>query len=169
MHWRRGVTIQLLSAGDFDEILEVINLAAAAYDGVIPPDRWQSPYMSAGYLTNEITDGVRFYGAVDDGRIEGVMGIQDRGEVMLVRHAYTRPEAQRRGIGSRLIRHIFDRCSKPLLVGTWAAATWAVRFYERHGFTLVTEAATVRLLETYWSIPARQIETSVVLVRDGAA
>ena len=121
--------------------------------------------MSRTYLEGELEDGVRFFGFEQASRLFGVMGIQDRGAVTLIRHAYTVPEAQRKGIGSALIRHIIGAVSKPLLVGTWADAAWAVTFYENHGFSLVSTEEKNRLLRTYWTIPQRQIDTSVVLVR----
>jgi len=148
---------------DFDAMLAIINDAAQAYRGVIPVDRWHDPYMSADELTNEIIAGVVFWVAEQDGRLSGVMGIQDKGEVALVRHAYVAPTMQRSGVGSRLLRHVESLVDKPMLIGTWAAASWAIEFYRRNGFTLVASHDKDHLLQTYWSIPARQIETSVVL------
>ena len=146
-----------------DALLAIVNDAAEAYRGVIPADRWHEPYMPHAELESEIADGVEFWGAEEDGRLLGVMGIQDRGEVALVRHAYVAPDAQRRGVGRSLLRHVQDLAHKPVLVGTWAAAAWAIAFYRRNGFALVPEARKVALLRKYWSIPERQIETSVVL------
>ena len=154
---RRGVE------GDFPEILEIINDAARAYRGVIPADRWHEPYMSGDQLESEIADGVAFWIADDDGRLTGVMGIQDRDEVVLVRHAYVASTAQRSGVGTTLLRHLETLVDKPILIGTWAAATWAIDFYQRNGFELVSGDVKNDLLRTYWSIPERQIETSVVL------
>ena len=144
-------------------MLAIVNDAARAYRGVIPPDRWHEPYMSADELASEIADGVDFRIAEVEGRAAGVMGIQDRGDVALVRHAYVSSEVQQRGIGSALLRDVLARTAKPVLIGTWAAATWAIAFYERHGFVVVPAGVKERLLRTYWSIPARQVETSVVL------
>ncbi len=148
---------------DLDRMLEIINAAAVVYAGHIPDDRYHQPYMTSGELRREIADGVIFYGVDDDTGLVAVMGYQDRNEVALIRHAYTLPECQGFGHGSILIRHLRDLADKTLLVGTWRAATWAIRFYENRGFTLVDESEKTRLLENYWNIPERQIETSVVL------
>ena len=148
---------------DFDDILAIINDAARAYRGVIPDDRWHDPYMAAGALAGEIADGVSFWVAQDAGRLVGVMGMQDRDDVTLIRHAYVATACQRSGIGARLLRHIETLADRPVLIGTWAAATWAIDFYLRNGFSLVAGEEKDRLLRKYWSIPARQIETSVVL------
>lgn len=148
---------------DFGAILAIINDAASAYRGVIPADRWHEPYMSASELESEIARGVVFWVVEDGGRLSGVMGIQDKGDVTLVRHAYVASTTQRSGVGTKLLRHVETLVDKPILIGTWAAATWAVEFYQRNGFTLVPSDDKDRLLQTYWSIPARQIETSVVL------
>ena len=144
-------------------ILEIVNAAAEAYRGVIPDDRWHEPYMSLAELQGEIADGVVFWGFEDDGELIGVMGIQSVGDVDLIRHAYVRPGSQQRGVGGELIRHLRGSTERQLLVGTWAAAEWAIRFYVRHGFELVTPERKRLLLETYWTVPERQIETSVVL------
>lgn len=146
-----------------DVLLEIVNDAARAYRGVIPADRWHEPYMPRAELEAEIADGVVFWGAEEHGRLLGVMGIQDRGEVALVRHAYVASDAQRKGVGRSLLRHVQGLAQKPLLVGTWAAAEWAIAFYLRNGFTLVADKQKDALLRRYWSIPERQIETSVVL------
>jgi GNAT superfamily N-acetyltransferase len=144
-------------------VLEIVNAAAAAYRGAIPADRWHEPYMSAEELDREIAAGVVFLGCDSGGRLAGVMGIQAVRDVDLIRHAYVRPEHQGEGIGRRLLEHLTSRAERPLLVGTWATAEWAVRFYERNGFELVAPAEKDRLLTTYWNIPERQVETSVVL------
>jgi len=144
-------------------LLAIVNAAAQAYRGVIPADRWHEPYMPLEELEAEIAAGVAFWGAQDDARLLGVMGIQDKGEVALVRHAYVAPGAQRQGVGRSLLRHVQGLARKPLLVGTWAAASWAIEFYRRNGFRLVAGERKDALLRRYWSIPARQIETSVVL------
>jgi N-acetylglutamate synthase-like GNAT family acetyltransferase len=149
--------------GDRAGMLAIVNAAAQAYKGVIPADRWQEPYMPAEELDSEIAHGVVFWVAEDEGRLLGIMGIQDKGDVALVRHAYVAPGAQRQGIGASLLRHVQGLTKKPVLVGTWADASWAVDFYRRNGFTVVSAAEKDRLLRKYWSIPARQVETSVVL------
>jgi GNAT superfamily N-acetyltransferase len=146
-----------------DEILAIVNAAAEAYQGVIPADRWHEPYMSAAELDQEIASGVRFWGYEDGGELIGVMGIQPVRDVHLIRHAYVRPAAQGRGFGTELLRHLRAETEGPMLVGTWADASWAISFYERHGFELVSPEEKVRLLREYWSIPDRQTETSVVL------
>jgi len=148
---------------DFAAILAIVNDAARAYRGVIPADRWHEPYMSADELAGEIADGVVFWVAEQEGSLTGVMGIQDKGDVALVRHAYVAPTTQRSGVGTTLLRHVESLVDKPILIGTWAAASWAVEFYRRNGYTLVETSEKDRLLRTYWSIPDRQIETSVVL------
>lgn len=152
-----------LRADERDALLQIVNDAAQAYRGVIPADRWHEPYMARAALEAEIADGVEFWGAEEVGRLLGVMGIQDRGEVALVRHAYVAPEAQRKGVGRALLAHVQGLARKPLLVGTWAAAEWAIAFYRRNGFALVADERKDALLRKYWSIPERQIETSVVL------
>jgi GNAT superfamily N-acetyltransferase len=157
--------IQALVDEDNDVILEIINSAAsAAYKGVIPADCWKEPYMPREELLEEVAAGVRFWGYRAAGQLAGVMGRQDLGEVVLIRHAYTLPAYQRQGIGGKLLAHLRRGATKPILVGTWAAAWWAIRFYQHHGFRLVTPAEKDRLLTTYWSISLRQTETSVVLV-----
>ncbi len=148
---------------DVPAILGVVNDAAQAYRGVIPADRWHEPYMPKEELEKEISDGVAFWVAEEEGGLLGVMGIQDKGDVALVRHAYVAPATQGKGVGTRLLRHVGGLGDKPILIGTWAAASWAIEFYERNGFTVVPDGEKDRLLRTYWSIPARQIETSVVL------
>jgi GNAT superfamily N-acetyltransferase len=142
-------------------ILAIVNAAAEAYRGVIPADRWHEPYMPADELDAEIAAGVAFHGYEEDGALLGIMGIQPVRDVDLIRHAYVAPAAQGRGIGGALLAHLTATTNRTILVGTWAAAEWAIRFYRRHGF----EPATQDLLRTYWSIPERQIETSVVLMR----
>ena len=144
-------------------ILAIVNAAAEAYRGVIPPDRWHEPYMEASELDAEIAAGVEFWGYEADGDLIGAMGIQSVGEVDLIRHAYVVPGSQRRGVGSALLEHLRKRTDHRILVGTWAAADWAIRFYERHGFELVSPQLKDTLLRTYWTIPERQVETSVVL------
>lgn len=155
------------SETDIVQICEVINEAAEAYRGVIPGDCWRDPYMSLQELGGEIDSGVAFYGYREGGALAGVMGTQDVQDVTLIRHAYVRPQHQGRGIGHALLTHLLSRASRPVLVGTWTSATWAVRFYEGHGFTATTRAETRRLLHRYWSVPPRQVEASSVLVGPG--
>jgi GNAT superfamily N-acetyltransferase len=144
-------------------ILEIVNAAAEVYRGAIPADRWHEPYMPAQELDEEIAAGVAFWGYEDGGELLGVMGIQPVQDVDLIRHAYVRPASQGRGIGGALLDHLMRSATRRVLVGTWAAAEWAIRFYRRHGFESVGRTRTAELLRTYWSIPERQIETSVVL------
>jgi GNAT superfamily N-acetyltransferase len=146
-----------------DAILTIVNAAAEAYRGVIPADRWHEPYMPADELDAEITAGVVFWGYEDGGELIGVMGIQPVADVDLIRHAYVQPAAQGRGIGGALLEHLMSAATRRVLVGTWAAAEWAIGFYRRHGFVQVGPEEKTRLLQTYWTIPERQIETSVVL------
>ena len=144
-------------------IFGIINAAAEAYRGVIPDDCWHEPYMSQEALHAEISAGVVFLGCEVDNRLVGVMGMQLVNDVNLIRHAYVLPDCQGLGIGTALIMDICRRADRQLLVGTWAAVTWAIKFYERHGFRLVSEQDKARLLRTYWTVSDRQIETSVVL------
>ena len=148
-------------------ILAIVNAAAVAYRGVIPADRWHEPYMSARELDSEIDAGVVFWGSEADGALVGVMGIQPVRDVDLIRHAYVLPGNQRLGVGSALIEHLRGLSDRPMLVGTWAAAEWAINFYRRHGFELVSPERKTALLKSYWTIPERQIETSVVLASSG--
>ncbi|HEX7812423.1 MAG TPA: GNAT family N-acetyltransferase [Burkholderiales bacterium] len=156
--------IRSCSDADFDAIHEIINDAAAAYRGVIPADRWHEPYMGREALAAEMAAGVRFWGWEEAGRLVGVMGIQDVRDVTLIRHAYVRTAQRGGGIGGKLLAHLRSLTERPLLIGTWAAARWAIGFYEKHGFRVVGEAEKTALLKKYWSIPDRQVETSVVLV-----
>jgi GNAT superfamily N-acetyltransferase len=144
-------------------ILAIVNAAAVAYRGVIPPDRWHEPYMDLDELDAEIAAGVAFSGYVMDGGLVGVMGVQPVDDVELIRHAYVLPGSQRHGVGAALLLHLRRQTTKRMLVGTWTAAEWAIRFYQRNGFELVSPGRKTELLKTYWSIPDRQIETSVVL------
>nr|ABZ07485.1 putative acetyltransferase (GNAT) family protein [uncultured marine microorganism HF4000_ANIW137G21] len=148
---------------DFEAIYEIINDAAQAYRGIIPPDRWHDPYMPRKELLEEISSGVVFLGYEKEGELVGVMGTQDLQDVTLIRHAYVRTAHRNQGIGGELLGQIMDRATRPVLIGTWAAAFWAIRFYERHGFTVVSPGEKERLLRKYWSLPDRQIVTSVVL------
>jgi GNAT superfamily N-acetyltransferase len=149
--------------GDKDAMLAIVNAAAEAYRGVIPADRCHTPYMTAAELASELADGVRFSGVNVGGDWVGVMGVQPRRNVDLIRHAYVLPAWQGRGVGSRLLDQLCRGADRPVLVGTWAAADWAIRFYERHGFVRVGDAEVAPLLRTYWQVPERQIATSVVL------
>jgi GNAT superfamily N-acetyltransferase len=158
-----GAMIRRCGEVDIPAICAVVNDAAEAYRGVIPADRWHEPYMPEGVLRGEIAAGVLFWGAVAGGRLVGVMGLQDVQDVALIRHAYVATAARRHGVGGELLQHLLAQTDRPILVGTWAAATWAIRFYEKHGFALTAPAEKARLLRRYWSIPDRQIETSVVL------
>jgi GNAT superfamily N-acetyltransferase len=144
-------------------ILAIVNAAAEAYRGAIPADRWHEPYMDGRELEGEIAAGVAFWGYEDDGALIGVMGIQPVGDVDLIRHAYVLPGSQGRGVGRELLVHLRGLSARRMLVGTWAAAEWAIRFYCRNGFEQVSPQQRTDLLTTYWSIPDRQIETSVVL------
>ena len=149
---------------DFDEIWAIINDGAQAYKGNIPADRWTEPYMSREKLQHEIDEGVVFWGYEEAGTLVGVTGIQPVQDVTLIRHAYVRTGSQKRGIGASLLAHLLEMAKGPVLIGTWADAAWAIRFYERHGFQVVGSEEKNRLLKKYWRIPERQMETSVVLV-----
>jgi len=155
--------IRKSETADLPQIISIVNDAAQAYRGVIPTDRWHEPYMPMDELESEIAHGVVFWVAEDDARLLGVMGIQDKDAVALVRHAYVTTTTQRKGVGTSLLRHVASLTDKPILIGTWADASWAIEFYRRNGFTVVPHDHKERLLRTYWSIPERQIETSVVL------
>jgi GNAT superfamily N-acetyltransferase len=144
-------------------ILAIVNTAAEAYRGVIPADRWHEPYMAREELDREIADGVAFWGYEDEGALIGIMGIQPVRDVELIRHAYVAPGSQRQGVGGALLDHLAASATRRMLVGTWAAAGWAIRFYERHGFERASRERGAELLRAYWTIPERQIETSVVL------
>ncbi len=159
--------IRRCEQADFEAILAIVNEAARAYDGVIPADRYHEPYMPAEELRGEIGAGVEFWAWEEAGALLGVMGVQDVKDVTLIRHAYVRTARQRRGIGARLLAHLRLRTARPLLVGTWADAAWAIRFYQKHGFELTSAEQKAALLRRYWSVPARQIETSVVLAERG--
>lgn len=149
---------------DFDEIFDVINDAAIAYKGVIPPDRWHEPYMAREELKAQMQEGVSFSCYVEDDEIVGVMGIQEKGDVALIRHAYVRTKRRKSGIGTLLLQELTKGSTNPILIGTWKAATWAIGFYEKQGFHVVGEEESNQLLKEYWSIPDRQAHTSVVLV-----
>ena len=148
---------------DFDTIHAIINDGAQAYKGVIPADRWTEPYMSRDTLRHEIDDGVVFWGHEDAGALAGVMGLQDVQDVTLIRHAYVRTASRNQGIGGTLLSHLRTITTRPVLIGTWADAVWAIGFYEKHGFRIVDPQEKNGLLKKYWNIPDRQVETSVVL------
>ncbi len=148
---------------DFDSIYSIINEAAQVYRGVIPEDRWKEPYMSGDELQREIDEGVLFWGYQEGAELVGVMGIQHVQDVTLIRHAYIRPANQNQGVGGKLLSELRTHTDRQILIGTWAAAVWAIRFYEKNGFRPVSPQEKDRLLKKYWSIPKRQVETSVVL------
>ena len=150
-------------AADFEDIYQIINDAAQAYKDFIPADRWHVPYMPREELREEISAGVAFLGYEEDGRLAGVMGTQDVEDVTLIRHAYVRTDRRNRGIGGQLLARIMAGATQPVLIGTWADAVWAVHFYERRGFEVVSTQEKARLLRRYWTVPDRQVETSVVL------
>ena len=156
--------IRRCDARDFSLIFTIINDGARAYKGIIPADCWTEPYMSRRQLKHEIDEGVIFWGYEEGGGLLGVMGIQKVKDVTLIRHAYVRTGSQKRGIGARLLSHLLDLTNSPVLIGTWADAVWAIRFYERYGFQKVGSEEKDALLKKYWTVPERQIETSVVLV-----
>jgi GNAT superfamily N-acetyltransferase len=165
LHSRDYPMIRRCTDKDVAAIDAIINEAAAAYRGVIPPDCWHEPYMKRSELVAEIGNGVEFWGWDVAGGLVGVMGLQRVRDVTLIRHAYVRPSHQSRGVGGALLTELVGQTAGPLLVGTWAAAVWAIRFYERHGFRLVGTEEKDRLLTAYWNIPSRQRQTSVVLTR----
>jgi len=156
-------SIRPCRADERAEILAIVNAAAEAYRRVIPADRWHDPYMPAAELDEEIAAGVAFWGYEQDGALIGVMGFQPVRDVDLIRHAYVLPGNQQRGVGGALLKHLRQMSARRFLVGTWAAADWAIRFYQRHGFALVSAERKAALLKMYWTISERQIETSVVL------
>ncbi len=157
--------IRPCSEADLPATFEIINDAATAYKGIIPADRWHEPYMPIEELRHEIAAGVCFWGYEDEGGLVGVMGIQDKGEVTLIRHAYVRTARRGQGVGTRLLRQLESATRKPILIGTWAAATWAIAFYQKNGYRPLPEDEKNRLLRKYWTIPERQVETSVVLAK----
>jgi len=157
--------VRRCQAADSEAMYAIINDAAQAYRGVIPPDRWHEPYMPREELAHEIRQGVVFWGLEEASVLVGVMGLQPVKDVTLIRHAYVASARRGEGIGGKLLGHLLQMTAGPILVGTWAAAEWAIRFYETHGFRRVTPAEKDRLLRKYWAIPERQVETSVVLER----
>lgn len=149
-------------------MFEIVNDAAQAYKGVIPADCWHEPYMPMEELKEETADGVEFWGFEEDGILIGIMGIQDKGAVTLIRHAYVRTANRQHGVGTELLRHLETLTRKTVLIGTWLAATWAIRFYEKNGYATLSREETERLLRLYWRIPERQIATSIVLEKKRA-
>jgi len=164
---REELMIRRCLSEDTETICDIVDDAAQAYRGVIPADCWHEPYMSHQQLEREIESCVVFWGYEEDGRLQGVMGLQHMGDVTLIRHAYVRSTCRRRGIGSQLLSFLRAQTSWTILVGTWADATWAVRFYEKHGFRQVPWEDKERLLRRYWTVPEQQIATSVVLAEEG--
>lgn len=157
--------IRAYSDADFETVYQVINDSSQAYKGIIPDDRWNEPYMTKEELRSEIKDGIQFYCYVDKNEIIGVMGIQNKDDVNLIRHAYIKTTGRRKGIGGQLLEYLQKMSSIPLLIGTWADASWAIHFYEKHGFYIVPQEKKDKLLRKYWNITERQVETSVVLAQ----
>ena len=157
--------IRMCTETDFNTIFEIINDAAQVYKGIIPEDRWNEPYMHFEELRKEIEDNVVFWGFENYGQLLGVMGIQNKDDVTLIRHAYVLMRSQKLGIGTKLLQHLERMTEKPILVGTWATAAWAISFYEKNGYILISDEEKNHLLEKYWSIPERQVMTSVVLTK----
>ena len=160
---QKKVGVRPCDASEFEVIWQIVNDAAQAYQGVIPADRWSEPYMDRDELRHEMHEGVVFWGYEEGGELLGVMGIQRVQDVTLIRHAYVRTARQNQGIGGKMLSHLRKQTSRPILIGTWQDAGWAIRFYEKHGFRTVSPEEKERLLKRYWSIPERQVETSVVL------
>jgi GNAT superfamily N-acetyltransferase len=148
---------------EFEQVYTIINDGARAYRDAIPSDRWEDPYMSADELRHEINAGVAFWGSEENGKLCGVMGLQKVRDVTLIRHAYVLTSHQRRGVGTQLLVHLRGLTKTPMLVGTWADALWAIRFYQKNGFRLVGLEQKERLLKQYWTVPQQQMEVSVVL------
>jgi N-acetylglutamate synthase-like GNAT family acetyltransferase len=157
------IMIEQYTPADFQTVYDIINDASSAYKGIIPADRWHEPYMPEQELQEQLEDGIEFWCYKQNDEIVGVMGIQEKSDVTLIRHAYVRTTQRSLGIGSKLLSHLTTLTSKPVLIGTWADAEWAISFYQKHGFSLVEKELKNKLLNTYWSVPERQIETSVVL------
>jgi N-acetylglutamate synthase-like GNAT family acetyltransferase len=155
--------IRRCGSQDFERIWTIINDGARAYEGIIPDDCLNEPYMSSKQLQREIDEGVVFWGYEDNGKLSGVMGLQQVQDVTLIRHAYVQTTTQKRGIGTHLLSHLRELANGPVLIGTWADAAWAIHFYDKHGFQIVSASEKNQLLKKYWTIPDRQVETSVVL------
>ncbi|MEX1993204.1 MAG: GNAT family N-acetyltransferase [Steroidobacteraceae bacterium] len=159
-------TIRHCRADERPAMLAIVNAAAERYRSAIPADCWHEPYMPADQLERDIAAGVDFWGYEDDcNDLVGVMGVQRVRDVDLIRHAYVRPDQQGRGVGAALLRHLEGLSQRQILIGTWADAAWAIRFYQNHGYVLVAGEDTGQLLQTYWTISPRQVETSVVLAK----
>ena len=158
--------IRPCNPSDFGTIYEIINDAAKAYRGAIPEQSLRGPYISRSELSREIRDGILFWGDEQCGDLTGVMGLQEKEDVTLIRHAYVRTRLQKRGVGANLLRHLEGMAQNPILIGTWANATWAISFYEKHGYKLVSEKKKDILLRTYWSINDLQVQSSVVLAQN---
>jgi len=156
--------IRVCRENDFDDVCSIVNESAQAYRGVIPPDCWHEPYMKRDELRREVESGVSFFGYERNAKLLGVMGMQFVEDATLIRHAYVRTAVQREGIGMALLTKIMKQARLPVLVGTWAAAIWAIDFYRKLGFEMVSPEQAASLLRRYWRIPRRQIETSVVLL-----
>jgi GNAT superfamily N-acetyltransferase len=160
----RMTDIRRCRPDELDRIFAIINEAALAYRGQIPDVHWHEPYMSAAALEQEIAAGVEFWGCDEGGELRGVMGLQSVRDVDLIRHAYVLTAHQGEGIGGKLLEFLRARSGRPMLIGTWAAAIWAIRFYERHGFALASPERARRLLSEYWTVSPAQMDVSVVLV-----
>lgn len=146
---------------DSGRIYFIINETAKAYEGVIPDDCYRQPYMPMDELNQEMKQ-MTFFGEEVNGELVGAMGLQTVKDITLIRHAYVLPQWQRQGISSKILNYLKGMVNtSKLLVGTWADAYWAIAFYKKHGFGLLPDKE--ELLKTYWAIPKRQIETSVVL------
>lgn len=158
--------IRLCGVNDMETIYDIINDAAQAYKGIIPKDRYKEPYMTLDELNEEIHDGVLFWGYEIDNEIVGVMGLQEKDEVSLIRHAYVRTDQRSKGIGGHLLSFLISYTKKTILIGTWESAFWAIGFYEKHGFEVVSKESKENLLRQYWHVPYEQIQTSVVLTND---
>lgn len=155
--------IRPCTKSDLETILELINAAAESYRVFIPENQWKDPYMREDELAREIGAGIQFSGFEKEGLLKGVMGVQEVEDVTLIRHAYVDPLSQRCGIGSGLLSHCRVSIKGPILIGTWADASWAINFYEKHGFFKTSQSDTARLLHDYWTVPQTQIEASVVM------
>ena len=155
--------IKKCEQNDFNDIYEIINDASIAYKGVIPEDRWHEPYMAEDELKAQIADGVEFWGYTENDKLIGVMGIQFKADVTLIRHAYVRTSERSKGVGGQLLAHLNSISTTPVLIGTWSDAKWAISFYLKNGFRLLERPEINILLPKYWTIPVRQVETSIVL------
>ena len=151
---------------DFNTIYTIINDASIAYKGIIPEDRWKEPYMSKNELETQIKEGVQFWNYEENKEILGVMGIQFKDGVTLIRHAYVRTIARQKGIGGKLLKHLITMSETPVLIGTWKDASWAISFYKKYGFRVLSDDEKNKLLNSYWNVPERQIETSIVLASE---